>query len=127
MRLPVHERFIEQAIAYFRQDQRFAGLLAGGSMVHGAMDEYSDLDLIVVYRNEFRSEIMEQRLQIAEGLGNLLSAFTGEHVGEPRLVICYTAPIRFMSTSNLYSRKSSNLESKIREFYGREVLTLQRY
>ena len=53
MRLPVHERFIEQAVAYFRQDSRFAGLLAGGSMVYGAMDEYSDLDLIVVYRNEF--------------------------------------------------------------------------
>lgn len=110
MRLPVHERFIEQAITHFRQDQRFAGLLAGGSMVHGAMDEYSDLDLIVVYRNEFRSEIMDQRLQIAEGLGNLLSAFTGEHVGEPRLVICLYGPdplhvdLKFVQPQELESR-----------------------
>lgn len=62
MRLPVYERFVEKAIEYLRQDQRLTGLLAGGSMVYGAMDEYSDLDLIIVYRNEFQSEIMEQRI-----------------------------------------------------------------
>ncbi|RCX23690.1 nucleotidyltransferase-like protein [Fontibacillus phaseoli] len=110
MRLPVHERFIERAIGFLCQDHRLTGLLAGGSMVYGAMDEYSDLDLIIVYRNEFRSEIMEQRLQIAEELGNLLSAFTGEHVGEPRLVICLYGPVpihvdlKFIQPQELESR-----------------------
>jgi hypothetical protein len=93
MKLPVHERFIEQAVDFLSQDQRLIGLLAGGSLVYGAMDEYSDLDLIIVYSDEFQSEIMAQRLLIAEGLGSLLSAFTGEHVGEPRLVICLYGPI----------------------------------
>ncbi|MDR0269778.1 oxalate:formate antiporter [Paenibacillus sp.] len=92
MKLPVHERFIEQAIEYVRLDHRLTGLLAGGSMIHGALDEYSDLDLIIVYNYAFRNEIMEQRPRIAEGLGNLLSAFTGEHVGEPRLLICLYGP-----------------------------------
>ncbi|WP_309119159.1 nucleotidyltransferase domain-containing protein [Paenibacillus sp.] len=92
MKLPVHEQFIEQAIRYVSQDQRFIGLLAGGSMMYGTMDEYSDLDLIIVYRSESRHEIMNQRLRIAEGMGNLLSAFTGEHVGEPRLIICLYGP-----------------------------------
>lgn len=110
MKLPVHERFIEKAVEYLRQDQRLTGLLAGGSMVYGAMDEYSDLDLIIVYSNEFRSEVMEQRLRIAEGLGNLLSAFTGEHVGEPRLVICLYGPVplhvdlKFVQPQELESR-----------------------
>jgi len=110
MKLPVHEQFIEKAVEYIRQDQRFTGLLAGGSMVYGAMDEYSDLDLIIVYSDEFQSEIMAQRLRIAEGLGSLLSAFTGEHVGEPRLVICLYGPVplhvdlKFVKTQELGSR-----------------------
>ncbi|WP_410768774.1 nucleotidyltransferase domain-containing protein [Fontibacillus sp. BL9] len=110
MRLPVHEQFLERAIEILRQDQRITGLLAGGSMVYGTMDEFSDLDLIIVYRNEFRNEIMEQRLWIAEGLGNLLSAFTGEHVGEPRLIICLYGPVplhvdlKFVHPQELESR-----------------------
>ncbi|MFC0214554.1 nucleotidyltransferase domain-containing protein [Paenibacillus chartarius] len=110
MKLPVHEQFIEMAIGYISQDQRFTGLLAGGSMMHGTMDEYSDLDLIIVYDSEFRSEIMDRRLQIAEGMGNLLSAFTGEHVGEPRLIICLYGPVplhvdlKFVQREELRSR-----------------------
>ncbi|TLS51424.1 oxalate:formate antiporter [Paenibacillus antri] len=110
MKLPVHEQFIEQAIRYVSQDRRFAGLLAGGSMMRGTMDEFSDLDLIIVYHPEFRSEVMSQRLQIAEGMGNLLSAFTGEHVGEPRLIICLYGPVplhvdlKFVQPEELRSR-----------------------
>lgn len=35
---------------------------------------------------------MDDRLKIIEKLGRVLSAFTGEHVGEPRLVICLYGP-----------------------------------
>jgi len=110
MKLPVHEQFIEQAIRYVSQDRRFAGLLAGGSMMQGTMDEYSDLDLIVVYDPQFRGEIMDQRIRFAEGMGNLLSAFTGEHVGEPRLIICLYGPpplhvdFKFVQPEELESR-----------------------
>lgn len=106
----MHERFIEKAIAVTRQDQRLKGLLAGGSMVYGTMDEFSDLDFIIVYHEEFQNEIMAQRLRIAEGFGNLLSAFTGEHVGEPRLIICLYGPVplhvdlKFVHTQELASR-----------------------
>ncbi|MCE3201243.1 nucleotidyltransferase domain-containing protein [Paenibacillus sonchi] len=110
MKLPLHDRFIEQALEHVRQDQRLIGLLAGGSMMYGEMDEYSDLDLIIVYKPAFRSEIMQQRLLIAEKLGNLLSAFTGEHVGEPRLLICLYGPtplhvdLKFVQLEELESR-----------------------
>lgn len=60
MMLPVHERFIKQAKKKISRDNRLTGLLAGGSMIHGAMDEYSDLDLVIVYDNAYRNEIMEQ-------------------------------------------------------------------
>ncbi|MBM6994482.1 nucleotidyltransferase domain-containing protein [Paenibacillus sp. DXFW5] len=110
MKLPLHNQFIQEAIEYVSQDQRIIGLLAGGSMMYGEMDEYSDLDLIIVYNSAFRSEIMEQRHLIAERLGNLLSAFTGEHVGEPRLLICLYGPpllhvdLKFVQLDELESR-----------------------
>ncbi|EJL29767.1 nucleotidyltransferase domain-containing protein [Brevibacillus sp. BC25] len=115
MKLPFHDRFIEQAIEYVSQDQRLIGLLAGGSMMYGEMDEYSDLDLIIVYKYAFRNEIMEQRFRIAERLGNLLSAFTGEHVGEPRLLICLYGPaplhvdLKFVQLEELESRVENPL------------------
>jgi hypothetical protein len=37
---------------------------------------------------------MAERMQIAASLGKLLAAFTGEHVGEPRVIIClYEEPL----------------------------------
>lgn len=72
----------------------FIGILAGGSIIHNTMDQFSDLDLILVYDSTFRDDIMMNRLQIASAFGHLLSGFTGEHVGEPRLLIClYNSPI----------------------------------
>ncbi|MCC3377415.1 nucleotidyltransferase domain-containing protein [Cohnella sp. REN36] len=110
MNITLHERFIERIQPILMQDDRFVGLLAGGSMMQGEMDAYSDLDLIVVYKPEFRDEIMAQRLQIAEGLGHLLAAFTGEHVGEPRLIISLYGPaplhvdFKFVTPAELESR-----------------------
>ena len=55
------------------------------------MDEYSDLDLIVVVKDESYEAVMAERFAIVKGLGateeSLLAAFTGEHVCEPRLII----------------------------------------
>lgn len=92
--LKMHEDFIQNIIMRIKSDERFIGILAGGSMITNNMDQYSDLDLILVYELAFQEEIMANRLQIASGFGNLLSGFTGEHVGEPRLLIClFNAPI----------------------------------
>ncbi|MFF2479924.1 nucleotidyltransferase domain-containing protein [Paenibacillus sp. NPDC058071] len=110
MPLQMHEDFINHAKEILRQDNRLLGLLVGGSMITGIMDEYSDLDFIVVYEAEFKEEIMNQRIPIAEKLGNLLAAFTGEHVGEPRVIIClYGSPplhvdIKFVTVQELEQR-----------------------
>jgi len=73
-------------------DTRLAGVAAGGSFVTGAMDEFSDLDFVIAVEPDSYDEVMADRRQIAAGLGNLLAAFTGEHVDEPRVLICLYGP-----------------------------------
>ena len=57
---------------------------------------------VVVVDPLYYDEIMAQRMAFAGTLGHLLQhAFTGEHVGEPRLLICLFARNFCMSISNL--------------------------
>ena len=83
------ERFRDvtgRAEAVLRADERFVGLAAVGSRVRNEMDGFSDLDLKIVSAATV-PELAEQRA-LAESIGSLVSAFTGEHVGEPNLLIC---------------------------------------
>lgn len=105
--LPLHIAYLDALIPQLQRDARFEALLAGGSMVHGGFDEHSDLDLVVVVRPNAYEEVMAGRHRLAESIGNLLSAFTGEHVGEPRLLICLYGPpllhvdLKFVMRSDL--------------------------
>src|SRR5829696_2356432 len=106
--LPTHyAAFLAEACEILSADRRIHTLLAGGSMIHGGMDEFSDLDLVVVVEEEFYTEVLASRMEIARGVGPLLSAFTGEHVGEPRLLICLYGPellhvdLKFVTMSDL--------------------------
>lgn len=75
-------------------DPRFVGLAVGGSLLTGDVDAYSDLDLVVVVSEAAHADVMDDRVAIAAGWGSLVAAFTGEHVGEPRLLIClYDDPL----------------------------------
>jgi hypothetical protein len=89
----IHSTVLERVIAVLEADDRFEALLGGGSMIHGGFDEQSDLDLILVARSVVdHSSVMAERREIAARAGTLLAAFTGEHVGEPRLLICLFGP-----------------------------------
>lgn len=85
-------RMLDRAIAGVRDDQRFEALLGSGSLVYGGFDEHSDFDFVVVVRPGDHAQVMAERHRFAAGLGELLAAFTGEHVGEPRLLICLFGP-----------------------------------
>ncbi|WP_370853118.1 nucleotidyltransferase domain-containing protein [Oceanibacterium hippocampi] len=104
---PLHATFLENLIATLRRDGRFEALLAGGSLVHGGFDVHSDLDLVLVVRHEHHEAVMAGRRTFADGIGALISAFTGEHVGEPRLLICLYGPellhvdLKFVCLSDL--------------------------
>ncbi|HBF35203.1 TPA: oxalate:formate antiporter [Candidatus Sumerlaeota bacterium] len=89
-----HSDFVNRAIDVLKNDSRIVGIAAGGSWITDAMDEFSDIDLVIVVETCSEHEVSEERLCIAGKLGNLLSGFTGEHVGEPRLLIClYGTPL----------------------------------
>jgi hypothetical protein len=87
-----HRRFLLGALPLLAADARIVGVAAAGSYACDAMDDYSDLDLVIAVEPDAVAEIMGQRQQIADALGELLTAFTGEHVGEPRLLIALYGP-----------------------------------
>jgi len=105
-----HREFLQQAIDRLNTDQRLVGIAAGGSFITNSMDEFSDLDLIIAVEPAHHADVMTERMKIAASLGNLLAAFTGEHVGEPRVVIClYEDPLlhvdlKFVSIDDVATR-----------------------
>ncbi len=90
--LPKHRQFLTQAIPVLAADPRLLGVAASGSYSENNLDTYSDLDLVIAIAPEHFTAVMSERPQIAAKLGPLLGCFTGEHVGEPRLLICLYGP-----------------------------------
>ena len=109
--MPVpHRAFLEACIPLLRGDPRLLGLAAGGSFIRAAVDEYSDLDLVVVAKPEDAPGVLHDAQPLAATLGPLLASFIGEHVGERRLLICLYGPpllhvdLKFVSTDDLAHR-----------------------
>lgn len=108
--LTTHQLFISRNLPRFAADRRFVGVAAAGSWAENSMDEFSDLDLIVAVEPESFEQVMSERQSIAASLGELLAAFTGEHVGEPRVLIClYDSPLlhvdlKFLSITDVETR-----------------------
>ncbi|HVZ97231.1 MAG TPA: aminoglycoside 6-adenylyltransferase [Chitinophagaceae bacterium] len=89
----IQKEFANKAVQILRDDENVTGLAAGGSWITNEIDEYSDLDLILVTHDKISPD-KNKMVDYATRLGKLLSAFTGEHVGEPRLLIClYDDPL----------------------------------
>jgi len=81
------KQFAEKLPSILKNDSTVIGLAVGGSWLTGEMDEYSDLDLILVTEEKIVPD-KKKMLAYAKKFGNFISGFTGEHVGEPRLLIC---------------------------------------
>ena len=89
-----HRYFLTNAVRELHQDERIAGIAVAGSLAEGDADHYSDIDLVVAVEPEWHDAVMSERRAIADALGTLVAAFTGEHVGDPRLLVClYDDPI----------------------------------
>ncbi|HEY41773.1 MAG TPA: aminoglycoside 6-adenylyltransferase [Dehalococcoidia bacterium] len=89
---PVHRDFLLTSVEKLKNDNRILGVAIGGSFISGHVDEYSDLDLVVVVAPEEYQKVLDERKRIAKSIGPLLEAFTAEHVGEPRLLVCLYGP-----------------------------------
>ncbi len=89
----IHHQFAQQVVDIIKKDTEVIGLAVAGSWLTNELDEFSDLDLILVTRSKI-SHDKNLMLEYAGKFGNLLSGFTGEHVGEPRVLIClYSNPL----------------------------------
>jgi hypothetical protein len=88
----LHQAFVDRLRVAVADDPRIDALLAGGSLVHGGVDDQSDIDIVVVVADDAHAGLMKAREAFAAAQGPLLSGFSGEHVGEPRLLICLYGP-----------------------------------
>lgn len=89
----IFQQFADRVTGILSEDDFVVGLAAGGSWIGGKLDEYSDIDFVLVTK-EVIGKNKEKMMGYARQFGRLLNAFTGEHVGEPRLLIClYDDPL----------------------------------
>jgi hypothetical protein len=102
-----HSDFVARLTAQVQADPRLAALLIAGSYVQGGFDQYSDLDFTLVVADGAHAEVMVSARPFAMAMGGLINAFTGEHVGEPRLLVCLYGPpllhvdLKFITTDDL--------------------------
>lgn len=106
-----HRTFLERALAAVPGVEGIVGLAAGGSFIAGEIDEFSDLDLVLAVEPGAWPEILERQQAIAAELdSSFLAGFTGEHVGEPRLLVCLYGPpllhvdLKFVSLDDVHDR-----------------------
>jgi hypothetical protein len=105
-----HREILIDIIRKLSARPNLVGLAIGGSFVSGQMDDFSDLDLKVVADPKEWDVVNEKRRQIAESIGPLLIAFTGEHIGIPQMLVCLYGEIPihvdldFMVPDQLISR-----------------------
>lgn len=105
----IQREFAERAKKKLATDDNVIGLAVAGSWLTNEIDEFSDLDLILVTKQKISSD-KNLMLDYAKRLGNFLSGFTGEHVGEPRVLIClYDDPllhvdIKFVTLEEFHTR-----------------------
>jgi predicted nucleotidyltransferase len=105
-----HAAFLRSAVARLSEDPRLVGVAAGGSYLTRTMDEFSDVDLVIAVEPAAYLSVLDDRPRVARSLGPLLAAFTGEHVGEPRVLICLYGPpllhvdLKFVSLPDVAGR-----------------------
>ncbi|WDE06746.1 nucleotidyltransferase domain-containing protein [Thalassomonas viridans] len=87
-----HKQLLARIIAELSQDPRIVGIGASGSFTSDSMDKYSDLDLVIAVDPAHFETVMTQRFELTDKVDGKVAASTGEHVGEPRLVIALYAP-----------------------------------
>jgi len=101
--------FSEKVIELAKADAAILAVAAAGSAITSETDEFSDLDLVIVTREAIAPDAEKMRAFVARFPG-LIAAFTGEHVGERRLLIClYDKPLlhvdfKFLTADELGER-----------------------
>ena len=105
----IQKEFANKVAEIVKNDFNVIGLAAAGSFITNELDEYSDLDLVLVTKEKIGGD-KKKMLAYARSFGDFISGFTGEHVGESRVLIClYDNPllhvdIKFLTLPEFYQR-----------------------
>jgi hypothetical protein len=105
----IQKEFADKVTAIVKKDSNIIGLAVAGSFITNELDEFSDLDLILITKQKIACD-KEKMLEYAKSFGDFISGFTGEHVGEPRVLIClYDNPllhvdIKFLTLPEFHQR-----------------------
>lgn len=105
----VQKEFAEKVVKIVSADDTVIGLAVAGSWIGDELDEFSDLDLILITNEKVAGDKVKM-IGYAKGFGDYISGFTGEHIGEPRVLIClFDNPllhvdIKFLTLPELHDR-----------------------
>jgi hypothetical protein len=117
--------FLDTAVPVLAADRRFRALLLAGSAVTGGMDEWSDLDTVVVVEDAAWESLWDEHFAVVARLGTLLVAFRADHFGEPRLLIClYDDPLLHVDVKFVAARDLLPLKTPAEVCWSREPLSL---
>lgn len=90
------EHFLESAVTVLKQDERVQAGWLFGSRGRGDADALSDIDLIVVAQDDSLREVIAERYDFAQQVGNplfFLEAPRNAPPGGAYLMVCYDAPV----------------------------------
>lgn len=87
-----HACLLTNIISVLSEDPRVLGIAASGSYASDTMDKYSDLDLVLAIDPPSYDDVMVERHELVSQIDGFITGFTGEHVGEPRLIIAIYGP-----------------------------------
>lgn len=124
----IQKEFAEKAAAIVKDDPSVIGLAVAGSWLDDELDEFSDLDLVLVTKEKTGGH-KEKMMAWARRFDHFISGFTGEHVGEPRLLIClYDNPllhvdIKFLTLKEFETRVENPVILFEREHLLTEVIS----
>lgn len=105
----VQKEFAQKITTVIQSDPQVIGLAVAGSWADDELDEFSDIDFVLVTKEKIGGN-KEKMLEYARSFGDFISGFTGDHVGEPRLLVClYDNPllhvdIKFVTLKELEKR-----------------------
>lgn len=121
---PAIDAFIKHVVAIAEKDKGILAVAAAGSAITQETDEFSDLDLVIVTENAIAPDAGKMR-GFAARFPGLIAAFTGDHVGERRLLIClYENPLLHVDFKFLLPQEVKNrVEDPLVLFEREGVLT----
>lgn len=77
----MQKAFAKNVVQVLKRDRNIIGLAVSGSWRTSQIDKWSDLNLVIITEEDLNAN-RSRMVEYANRFRNLLSAFTGEHVGE---------------------------------------------